>query len=205
MTENLSTTVNAPLNIEGYAYRTSARFGSRVWLTISDTTLTVTGPRLSKSLYRYWIGVQLFFLLATFGFILTAFLTQEWRWLWIAALSLGINGCAGGFGAGCLWEMSNLIAFGNGVRGDSVTFPLDQIKRVSIGRGWARRGMKLLLLPYYFMMNQTTANNVNFEGPDGTDSQGVYAIHMRNHAEAERLAAALRAKIESSQEAAQPI
>jgi hypothetical protein len=41
-------------------------------------------------------------------------------------------------------------------------------------------------------MAKTTATNVSFEGPDGTDAQGVYAIHMKTMQAAERLASLLQ-------------
>ena len=182
-----------PIEIEGYAYRTSSRFGSRVWLTITPDQVTVVGPRISKPIYRIWIGIQLFFLAAIFGFILTAIILLDARWLWLAALALGFHGCAGGFGAGCLWEMASLISFGADKRGESITFPLSSVRGVSIGPAWGRRGMKYMLLPYFWLMSQTTAANVNFEGPDGTDAQGVYAIHMKTMEEAKNLAKLLQA------------
>ncbi len=181
------------IEIEGYSYRTSARFGSRIGLTITPDQVTVVGPRIGKAIYRYWIGIQLFFLATFFGFILTAIILLDAHWLWLAALALGFHGCAGGFGAGCLWEMANLIAFGADKRGDSVTFPLRSIRRVSIGSAWGRRGMKYMLLPYFWLMSKSTATNVNFEGPDGTDAQGVYAIHMKTMEEAKNLAKLLQA------------
>jgi len=39
---------------EGYSYRTSSRFGSRVWITVEDGTVTVTGPRVPAPLYAAW-------------------------------------------------------------------------------------------------------------------------------------------------------
>lgn len=195
MTDSPAPARQAALAFEGYAYRTSSRFGSRVWLTIAAGTLTVVGPRLSKGMYRYWIGVQIFFLAGAILAALTAAALFEWRWLLVAVLSLGLHGIAGGVGAGCLWELSNLVAFGKGARGDTLSMPLDQLERISVGRrAWARRGMRLLLLPYYPMIDLSTSDCVSFEGPDGTEAQGVYAIHMINHAEAERLAAALHEK-----------
>lgn len=184
---------STPIEIEGYSYRTSSRFGSRVWLSLTPDTVSVTGPRVSKSLYCYWIGVQLFFLAAFIGFIILAIVLLNAGWLWLALLSLGLHGIAGGVGAGCLWEMANLIAFGENRRGDTVSFARNSVRRVSIGSGWGRRGMKLLLLPYFALMAKSTSTNVSFEGPDGTDAQGVYAIHMRTMEDAKNLARLLQA------------
>lgn len=199
MEEHSSPNGALPLSFEGYSYRTSARFGSRVWLTIDTGVLTVVGPRLGIGMYRYWIGAQAFFLFTTVLAALAAIALLEWRWLLVGALSLGLHGVIGGVGAGCLWELSNLIAFGKGTRGDTLSMPLDQIKGIAVGRrAWARRGMRLLILPEYPMIDLSTSDCVSFEGPDRTNAQGVYAIHMRDHAEAERLAAALQGARESA-------
>ena len=36
---------------EGYAYRTSCRFGNRVQVSVDDATVTVTGPRVGVLMY----------------------------------------------------------------------------------------------------------------------------------------------------------
>jgi hypothetical protein len=45
-------------NMQAYSYQVSARFGSRVWVSVGDGTISVTGPRLPRAWYRLWITIQ---------------------------------------------------------------------------------------------------------------------------------------------------
>jgi hypothetical protein len=133
---------------EAYSYRVSARFGSRVQVAVGDHTITVAGPRLGLTVYRLWIAAQIALLTSVFLAVLGALLVWGWRGFLAAFLLLLAHLAAGGFGAGCLWETANLNAFAQGTRGETVTFPLDTVKRIKIGKGWARKGMWLLIFPY---------------------------------------------------------
>lgn len=183
-------------SFEGYSYRTSARFGSRVWVTVNGGEVTVTGPRVPVPLYRLWVGVQAVLLALVAAALAGAVIRWDWRYLVAALAFLAAHAAAGGFGAGCLWEMMNLIAFGAGTRGDTMVFPLSAVKRVMIGRGWARHGMWLLILPYVGGIDSMAKGIcVSFEAPDGaTGHDAVYALHMRTPADAQALAAALRSE-----------
>ena len=48
---------------EAYSYRVSARVGSRVQILVGSDTVTITGPRLSSSVYRPWIAAKAVLLL----------------------------------------------------------------------------------------------------------------------------------------------
>ena len=89
-----------------------------------------------------------------------------------------------------MWELANLISFGEGKRGDAATFPLSSVMDVRIGSGWARNGLWLVLLPYFSGIDRTAQGVcVNFEAPDGeTGRDAVYALHMRAPEEAQALA-----------------
>jgi hypothetical protein len=179
--------------LEGYSYRVSARFGSRVWVTVDDGMVAVTGPRVPLTLYRTWIVVQAVLLVSAVAALVTAVILWDWRFLVAAAVLLVTHGVAGGVGAGCMWEMMNLVAFGQGARGDTATFSLADVKDVRIGTGWARRGMWLLLLPYFKGIDSMAQGlAVSFVAPDGTPNGGVYALHMRTPEEARALAALLQ-------------
>lgn len=184
--------------MEAYAYRTSSRFGSRVTIGIDQGVVTVTGPRVGIGLYRLWVGIQALLLTLAAITLLAGALFRDWHYLvWFGVL-LACHACTGGFGAGCLWELENLIEFGAGVNGKSASFPLHEVKRVRVGRGWARRGMWLLILPYIAAVNKMSKGMcVSFEAPDGErDSDVVYALHMRSIEEASRLAGLLERKEE---------
>ena len=43
---------------EGYHYRTSSRFGSRVEISINKDCVSITGPRIGVGIYKAWILIQ---------------------------------------------------------------------------------------------------------------------------------------------------
>jgi len=183
-------------NLEGYAYRISARFGSRVWITVKDGMVSVTGPRVPLTAYRLWIATQAVLLAPAVLALVAAVVMWDWRYLVATAGLLAAHAMAGGFGAGCLWEMMNLIAFGQGTRGETVSFPVSRVQEVRIGAGWARRGMWLLLLPYFKGIDSMSKGlAVSFVAPDGTPHGGVYALHMRTPGDANTLAALLKGEV----------
>jgi hypothetical protein len=178
---------------EAYSYRVSARFGSRVRIAAGDDTVTITGPRLSLTVYRLWIGVQAVLLALVFLAILGALICWDWRGLLAALVLLLMHLAASGFGAGCLWELANLTSFIECARGETVAFPLGTVKRVKIGSGWARKGMWLLILPYVAGINRLAEGFcVSFEAPDGeTGREVVCALHMHSRKDAQALAGLL--------------
>lgn len=181
------------VTFQGYHYRTSSCFGSRVDALFGDEIAAITGPRVPLGPYRLWIGIQAVLLALVVPALVAAAAFWDWRYLALSALLLIAHLTAGGVGAGCMWELMNLIAFGEG-KGDTISFPLSEVEDVRIGRGWARRGMWLLLLPYVAGINKMAEGFVvSFIGPtDDAGWTGVYALHMATPEDAQFLAAALR-------------
>jgi hypothetical protein len=180
------------LTLEAYSYRVSARFGSRVVVKVSDGVVSLTGPRVGFGPYRIWIGAQAVLLFLAVAGLVAAAALWDWRYLVAGAGLLVGHLAVSGCGAGCMWELMNLVSFGQGAKGESVSFPVSQVRDVRVGAGWARRGMWLLLLPYFKgidAMAQGVA--ASFIAPDGTPSGGVYALHMRTPEEAQTLAGLL--------------
>jgi hypothetical protein len=181
---------------EAYSYRVSARSGSRVQIVVSNDPVTVSGPRLSPTVYRLWIAVQAVLLTLVLLALLGALIFWDWRGLLVALLLLLAHLAVSGLGAGCLWELANLTAFIQGTKGKTVVFPLDTTKRIRIGSGWARRGMWLLILPYVAGINNLVEGFcVSFEAPGGeTGRDLVYALHMQSRDEAQALSRRLKGK-----------
>ncbi len=71
---------------------------------------------------------------------------------------------------------------------------LGAVKGVMIGRGWARNGLWLVILPYVPGINQWAEGlTVSFETPDGqTGRDAVYALQMQTKEDAQALAQLLR-------------
>lgn len=191
---------NTQTSLEAYSYRVSARFGSRVQVTVTDGMVSVTGPRLGLGLYRLWVGVQAVLLTLTILLVVMAAILWDWRYLAGAVVLLLAHLAAGGLGAGCLWELASLTAFIQGTKGETATFPLASVKRVKIGRGWARKGMGLLIFPYVGGINSMAEGFcVSFEAPDEAAGHDVvYGLHMATTEEAQTLARLLQGEQRSS-------
>jgi hypothetical protein len=178
---------------EAYSYRVSARFGSRVRISVTGATVTITGPRLGLTAYRLWIAAQAALLASTFVALVAALILWDWRGLVAALLLFLLHLAVSGFGAGCLWELADLTVFLEGRQGETITFALDAVKSVKTGSGWARKGMWLLILPYVAGINSLAKGFcVSFEAPDGDQGREVvYALHMQTQEDAQALAALL--------------
>ena len=64
---------------EAYSYRVSARFGSRVQIVVGDSTVTITGPRLSPAICSLWIVVQAVLLALVLLALLGTLIFWNWR------------------------------------------------------------------------------------------------------------------------------
>ena len=127
--------------------------------------------------------------------LVAALILWDWRYLvLIPVLQLAQMGI-GGIGAAALWELEHLLALDRGSY-RTASFPLSAVKRVKIGRGWARRGLWLILLSYVALLNKASEGIVlSFEAPDGDrGGDAVYALYLQNKEEANTLAALLEGK-----------
>jgi len=175
---------------EGYSYRTSSRFGSRVHASVDDATVSVTGPRVGRPIYRLWIGIQVVVFWLIVPVLVAAVVLCDWRYLVVALVLAVTHWAIGGVGAGCLWEMANLTAFMAGRLGETISFPVSAVRDVKIGRGWARKGMWLVIPLFVAGINKWAEGEcVSFEASDGdTGSEVVYAFHMQTTEDAQALA-----------------
>ncbi|NPV09298.1 MAG: hypothetical protein HPY83_15230 [Anaerolineae bacterium] len=182
------------MKFEAYSYRISSRFGSRVWVEVLDGQVSVTGPRVPVPAYRLWLGIQALLLAATLPLLLLGLLRRSGGAIAAGLSTLLLHLAVGGFGAGCMWEAMNLNAFSEGKRGETQSFPVSAVRDVRIGRGWARKGLWLVLLPYVRRIDALAEGHaVSFEAPDdGTGANAVYALHMRTPEDALQLVAILR-------------
>jgi hypothetical protein len=186
--------VDQKMSFDGYGYRTQSRFGSWTKITVEGRTVSVTGPRVGVFPYRLWLAAQAVLLsLVPLALVATVVL-WDWRYLALVPALLIVHWFVGVMGAAGLWEMANATAMSEGHPTHS--FPVSAIKDVTIGPGWARNGLWLVILPYVAGINKLSEGLcVSFEAPGG-DIAGdtVYAFHMRSEDDAQALAALLEGR-----------
>ena len=182
-------------DFEVFGYRTSSRFASHLKVSIDDQIVTVTGPRVGVTIYRWWIALQAIFLALTAPALIIAIVLWEWRFLVAAVVMLFLYWVISSVGAVALWEYQTLMSFQRGSY-QSTSFPISSIKRVKIGRGWARNGLWLILLPFVSGLNKASEGRaVSFEAPDGeTEKDGVYVFYTNINDDPNALAKLLEGK-----------
>lgn len=185
----------AAKHFQGYSYRTSARFGSRVEVSVNNGIVTIAGPRIGKPVYNSWIYGQVAILWLFIPLLLLfSGLRRNIKYLF-GALFMGIAHLGiSGLGAAVLWEGANAGYIEKGGRQDSVTFPVASVRNVTVGPGWARGIVRLAILPYVPGINRlATGHAVSFDAPDDLTGRTVtYAIHMYSREGAQTLAMLLR-------------
>ena len=181
--------VSRETSFKAYSYRTSSRFGSRVGVSVDGQTVSVTGPRVGAIIYRLWIAAQLVLFWAIVPVLLVAVVLWDWRYLVVALVLAVAHWAVSTFGAVCLWELENVKTFTAGTEGQTTMFAVSAVKRVTVGRGWARKGLWLVIAPYVAGINKMAEGYaVSFEAPDGErNGSAVYALHMQTKEEAQAL------------------
>ena len=181
--------VSRETSFKAYSYRTSSRFGSRVGVSVDGQTVSVTGPRVGVLSYRLWIATQLVLFWAIVPVLLVAVVLWDWRYLVVVLVLAVAHWAVSTFGAVSLWELENVKAFTAGTAGQTITFAVSAVKRVMVGRGWARNGLWLVIAPYVAGINKMAEGYaVSFEAPDGERNRdAVYALHMQTKEEAQAL------------------
>jgi hypothetical protein len=167
-------------SFEVFGYRTSSRFASHLKVSVDSRTVWVTGPRVGVTIYRLWIALQAVLLVLTVPMLIAAVVLWDWRYLVTALVLVFFYWVISAVGAVALWEYQTFMAFDRGGY-QTTSFPLSAVKRVKIGRGWARNGLWLILLPFIVSLNKASEGRVvSFEAPDDdTGKDAVYAFYMR--------------------------
>jgi hypothetical protein len=175
---------------DGYSYRTGSRFGSRVRVSIDDGMVTVTGPRIGGLIYRLWVVAQVILFWSIPPALAAGAILRDWRYVGAALVLAAVHWAVGTFGAVCFWELANVVAFTKGTTGQAAVFSVSTVKRVKVGRGWARNGLWLAIPLFVPGINQWAEGSVvSFEAPDGeTGRNVVYAFQMQTKEDAGSLA-----------------
>ncbi len=181
-------------SFEVYGYRTSSRFGSRLKISVKNGMVTVTGPRVPVTIYRLWIIIQSFLLASVLPMLIVAVVLWNWIYLVVALILFITYFTFSSVGAVALWEYQTSLAPERGFR--TASFLVSAIKRVKIGRGWARNWLWLVILPFVTQINKISEGLVvSFETPDDeTGKDAVFALLTSNNEEARSLAKILEGK-----------
>jgi hypothetical protein len=173
---------------EGYHYRTSSRFGSRVRIKIGDDNISITGPRIGPAIYRTWILTQSILLFLIIPAIIFPLALGKPVYLLLIIKILFLHYAISGTGAIILWEGANVMAFTDGKAGDTEIIRMVDIKDIRMGKGWERKGL-WLVIPYVIpIINKVTEGLcISFEAPDSvTGKDVVYAFLLHSREETDK-------------------
>jgi len=182
------------MNFQGFGYRTNSRFADCVKIQVDGQKVTVSGPRVGPSIYRLWIITQVILLWSTIPVLHLGLKLWDWRYL-VAILGLLLLHYLVGFlGAGILWSFTNANEC-TSPKFPTVSFDVNEVKRVKIGAGWARDGLWFVIPQFIPLVNKWAEGfTVSFEAPEGDSPRDVtYAIHLPSTEEAKDLAKLLNA------------
>ncbi len=173
---------------EGYHYRTSSRFGSRVRIKIGDDNISITGPRIGPAIYRTWILTQSILLFLIIPAIIFPLALGKPVYLLLIIGILFLHYAISGTGAIILWEGANVMAFTDGKAGDTEIVRMVDIKDIRMGKGWERKGL-WLVIPYVIpIINKVTEGLcISFEASDSvTGKDVVYAFLLHSREETDK-------------------
>jgi len=177
------------MNFQGFGYRTSSRFADCVKIQVEGQKITVSGPRVGHSTYRLWIIAQVILLWSTIPVLLLGLILWDWRYLVAIPGLLLLHYLVSALGAAVFWSMANMTACASG-KFPTISFNVDEVKRVKIGAGWERNGLWFVIPQFIPLVNKGGEGlTVSFEAPDGDSPKDVtYAIQFPKTEDAKALA-----------------
>lgn len=176
---------------DGWSYRTPARYAGRVRVVVTDETVTIAGPRAPKPLYAIWIWLQGITLALVPAALVLAAVKLDWRALLLALGVFVVSAVVMAIGAGVWPGLGETVLVAEGTF-EATDIPLDTVGRVTIGEGWARDGLRLVIAPYAPGIDALAATRaVCFNAPDGFGYDRSWAIHMLSDDDARELSGLL--------------
>ncbi len=167
------------MDFQGFGYRTSSRFADCVKVQVEGQKVTVSGPRVGPSIYRLWIIAQVILLWSTIPALLLGLILWDWRFLVAIPGLLLLHYLVSALGAAVFWSIANMAACASG-KYPTVSFDVNEVKRVKIGAGWSRNGLWFVIPQFIPLVNKGGEGlTLSFEAPDGDSSKDVtYAIQF---------------------------
>jgi hypothetical protein len=180
--------------ITAYHYRVTSRFGYYVKIHLTDSELSVSGPRLGAGLYAFFIGGMVLLKLLTYVALFAAVAYLDWRYVLVAAgLFVGnlvfSMACAGG-----LWAVPDVVGLAAPGTLDKVVVPLSSVRDVLVGPGWDRQGIGFVIGGVVKAVDKQAGDRtVSFLAPDPTTGRYVtYGVCAYTSEDAADLAERLR-------------
>lgn len=172
---------------DGFSYRVTARYAGRVRVVVRDDTITIAGPRAPRGLYSLWIWLQGLTLALVPPALVLAIVKLDWRALLLSLGVLVLSSMFMAIGAGVWPGMGETVFVGEG-RFDATEMELSSVRNVTLGTGWARDGMQLVIAPYVPGINKLAEGYaVSWNAPDGEGRDASYAVHLLTKEDAAEL------------------
>ena len=178
---------------DGWSYRVGARFAGRVRLAVYEDRVAVGGPRVPRALYEVWMWVQGLLLALVAPALAAAVVALDWRWLVVAVALLVTSLGVSGIGAG-LWPGLGEVMHDKGHL-TALEFPRASAREIDIGKGWAKGGLEVVLLPYRAGIDKLAEGvAVSFFAPDEFGREVRFAIDLYTPEHAREVAGLLGAR-----------
>jgi hypothetical protein len=172
---------------DGWAYRVGARFAGRVRIVVYDDRVAVSGPRVPRRLYELWMWSQGLLLALVAPALVAAVVALDWRWL-AAALALFVLNFGISLGGAGLWPGLGEVLHDKG-HFKALEFPRALVREVDVGKGWAKGGLEIVLLPYRAGVDRMAEGlAVSFFAPDEYGHEVRFAMDMYTPERARELA-----------------
>ena len=162
---------------DGWSYRVGARFAGRVRIAVYEDRVAVAGPRVPRSLYELWMWVQGLLLALVPPALFAAVITLDWRWI-VAAIVIWVLSFGISFGGAGLWPGLGEVLHEKGYL-KALEFPRTSVREVSVGKGWSKGGLEVVLFPYKAGVDKMAQGlAVSFYAPDEFGREVRFAIDM---------------------------
>lgn len=163
---------------DAWAYRVGARFAGRVRIAVYDDTVAVAGPRVPRGLYEAWMWVQGLLLALVAPALAAAIVSLDWRWL-VAAVVLWLVSFGISIGGAGLWPGLGEVLTEEGAYFKALEFPRATVREINIGKGWAKGGLEVVLLPYKAGVDKMAEGlAVSFFAPDEAGREVRFAMDL---------------------------
>ena len=171
---------------DAWAYRVGARFACRVRIAVYDDRVAVAGPRVPRVLYELWIWAQGLALALVPPAAIAALIMLDWRWL-VTTVMIFIASFGISFGGAGLWPGLGELFSEKGYF-KALEFPRASVREINIGKGWAKGGLEVVLLPYKAQVDKMSEGRaVSFFAPDEYGREVRFAVDAYSKEDAHEL------------------